>query len=72
MIGMLDTFMSSALKLGLELVPADVTQTLSEAELINLLPQFDGWIIGDDPATMQVFNAGQRGHLKAAVNGVWC
>ena len=67
MLGMFDAFVAPALELGLELVPAEVTQTLSEAELIELLPQFDGWIIGDDPATQQVFKAGQNGSLKAAV-----
>lgn len=67
MLGMFDAFVSPALQLGLQLVPAQVTQTLSEAELIQLLPQFDGWIIGDDPATQQVFEAGHRGALKAAV-----
>ena len=67
MLGMFDEFVAPALELGLELVPAEVTQTLSEAELIELLPQFDGWIIGDDPATQQVFEAGQSGSLKAAV-----
>lgn len=67
MLGMLEAFVARAQELGLELVPAEVTQTLSEAELIELLPQFDGWIIGDDPATQQVFEAGQRGSLKAAV-----
>jgi D-3-phosphoglycerate dehydrogenase len=67
MLGMLEAFVVPARELGLELVPAEVTQTLSEAELIELLPQFDGWIIGDDPATQQVFKAGQRGSLKAAV-----
>ncbi|MEB3258430.1 MAG: phosphoglycerate dehydrogenase, partial [Cyanobacteriota bacterium] len=67
MLGMLEAFKAPAQELGLELVPAEVTQTLSEAELIELLPQFDGWIIGDDPATQQVFEAGQRGLLKAAV-----
>jgi D-3-phosphoglycerate dehydrogenase len=67
MLGMLEAFVAPALELGLELVPAEVTQTLSEAELIELLPQFDGWIIGDDLATQQVFEAGQRGSLKAAV-----
>lgn len=45
----------------------DVVQTLSEAELIELTPQFDGWIIGDDPATRAVFTAGKAGLLKAAV-----
>lgn len=67
MLGMLEAFVAPALELGLELVPVEVTQTLSEAELIALLPQFDGWIIGDDPATQQVFEAGQGGSLKAAV-----
>ncbi len=45
----------------------DVTQTLSEDELVDLLPQFDGWIIGDDPATRRVFEAGKKGIFKAAV-----
>jgi D-3-phosphoglycerate dehydrogenase len=67
MLGMFDAFVAPALELGLELVPAEVTQTLSEAELIKLLPQYDGWIIGDDPASHQVFEAGHRGCLKAAV-----
>ncbi len=45
----------------------DVVQTLSEDELIQLVPKFDGWIIGDDPATAAVFEAGKAGTLKAAV-----
>jgi D-3-phosphoglycerate dehydrogenase len=44
-----------------------VSQTLTEAELIALLPDFDGWIIGDDPATRAVFAAGRAGRLRAAV-----
>ena len=67
MLGMLDAFVGPAQELGLDLIPAKVTQTLSENELIDLLPQFDGWIIGDDPASRQVFEAGHRGALKAAV-----
>jgi D-3-phosphoglycerate dehydrogenase len=67
MLGMLDSFQASARQLGIDLVPAEVTQNLNEAELVALLPQFDGWIIGDDPATQQVFEAGKRGSLKAAV-----
>ena len=67
MLGMFEDFVQPALKLGMELVPAQVTQTLSEAELIDLLPEFDGWIIGDDPASKKVFTAGKEGRLKAAV-----
>jgi D-3-phosphoglycerate dehydrogenase len=44
-----------------------VVQTLSEDELVALVPDFDGWIIGDDPATRRVFESGKRGKLKAAV-----
>lgn len=45
----------------------NVLQTLSESELIDLVPHFDGWIIGDDPVTYSVLKAGKAGQLKAAV-----
>jgi D-3-phosphoglycerate dehydrogenase len=67
MLGMIDEFIPLAAERGFELVPAKVTQTLSEEELIELLPQYDGWIIGDDPATRRVFEAAKAGKLKAAV-----
>lgn len=52
---------------GIQTVCPDVAQTLSEEQLVRLVPQFDGWIIGDDPATRRVFEAGKKGSLKAAV-----
>ncbi|MEL7090196.1 MAG: NAD(P)-dependent oxidoreductase [Pseudomonadota bacterium] len=67
MLGQIDRFHGYAAERGLTLVPAKTTQTLSEAELMALLPGYDGWIIGDDPATHQVFAAGQAGRLRAAV-----
>lgn len=67
MLGQFDKFIEPAIKLGLELVPAQTTQVLSETELVSQLPNFDGWIIGDDPATKKVFEAGVAGKLKAAV-----
>ena len=67
MIGIKDQVLDRFLALGLEPVFATVVQTLSEAELIELVPQFDGWIIGDDPATRTVLAAGRAGRLKAAV-----
>lgn len=42
-------------------------QVLAEETLIELVPQFDGWIIGDDPATAAVFAAGKAGKLRAAM-----
>tara|TARA_R110001592_G_scaffold56881_4_gene173093 strand:- start:8900 stop:9805 length:906 start_codon:yes stop_codon:yes gene_type:complete len=67
MLGMKDQFIPYMESKGIEAYCANVVQTLSEAELIELVPQFDGWIIGDDPATRQVFEAGKAGRLKAAV-----
>ncbi|MEJ2767037.1 phosphoglycerate dehydrogenase [Photobacterium sp. MCCC 1A19761] len=67
MLGMFNEFLEPASKLGLELVAAETTQVLCEDELMSLLPDFDGWIIGDDPATKKVFESGIKGKLKAAV-----
>ena len=67
MLGQIDRFHDFAEDLGLKLHPAQTTQILSEAELIALLPEYDGWIIGDDPATAEVFEAAQSGRLTAAV-----
>jgi D-3-phosphoglycerate dehydrogenase len=67
MLGMFKEFVDPAMQLGVELVAANTTQVLSEPELIEILPQYDGWIIGDDPATKKVFEAGVNGRLKAAV-----
>lgn len=67
MLRAIDEFRPLFAAQGIDLTPADVVQVLSEEELINLVPQFDGWIIGDDPATAQVFEAATAGRLKAAV-----
>jgi len=52
---------------NIDLITPNVIQTLSEEELIAIVPEVDGWIIGDDPATRKVFEAGRSGNLKAAV-----
>jgi len=67
MLGQIELFADYAAERGLKLHPAKVTQIMSEAELKDLLPGYDGWIIGDDPATRSVFEAGQSGRLRAAV-----
>lgn len=67
MLGMIDEFIPVAAARGIELVPAAVTQVLSQDELCALLPEFDGWIIGDDPATRRVFETACAGRLRAAV-----
>jgi D-3-phosphoglycerate dehydrogenase len=67
MLGQIDRFYDHAVERDLKLHPAQVTQILSEEELKEILPNYDGWIIGDDPATRAVFEAGQAGKLRAAV-----
>lgn len=67
MLGQIDRFTDYAAERGIRLVPAKVTQTLSVPELLVAVPQYDGWIIGDDPATRDVFVAAKAGKLKAAV-----
>jgi len=67
MLGMQEQFLPMLEAKGIKTHCPDVVQTLSEEELIGLLPDYDGWIIGDDPATRRVFEAGRKGNLKAAV-----
>lgn len=67
MLGVIDHYDEFAKTQGIELTCPRVTQTLSEEELIELVPHHDGWIIGDDPASDKVLKAGSEGMLKAAV-----
>lgn len=67
MLGMIEEFRHIFEEKGIELVTPKIVQTLSEEELIEILPGMDAWIIGDDPATERVFTAGVHGNLKAAV-----
>jgi len=67
MLGLIHEFQDAFREKGLECVPAKVTQVLSVEELKELTPQFDGWIIGDDPANRDVIEAAVKGKLRAAV-----
>lgn len=67
MLGLINEFQAAFAERGLECVAARVNQVKSEAELIEEVPLYDGWIIGDDPATRAVVEAGVKGRLRAAV-----
>lgn len=67
MLGMIDEFRPVFEAQNLELTAANVVQTMSEEELIETVPNFHGWIIGDDPATASVLQAGKNGLLEAIV-----
>lgn len=67
MLGMIESFQPIFAKYGINVTAPEVVQTLSIDELKKIVPEHDGWIIGDDPATREVFTAGHAGRLKAAV-----
>jgi len=67
MLGQIEQFREDFAMRGAELTCPNVVQTLSIEDLIDIVPHHDGWIIGDDPATAAVFEAGKNGRLKAAV-----
>ena len=54
-------------ELGWDVIVPEFTQVMAEERLMATLPDYDGWIIGDDPATRAVFEAGRKGRLRAAV-----
>ena len=67
MIKRIDLYQSELKKYDLEVIIPQFTQVMKEADLIDIIGNYDGWIIGDDPATRAVFEAGKRGNLKAAI-----
>ena len=52
---------------GLEPIVVAMEQTLAAEELKELLPNVDGWILGDDLASEEVLTAGKQGRLRAVV-----
>ena len=67
MLGMIGAVRPFCEAKGIALTTPNVVQVLSVEELKELVPEHDGWIIGDDPATGEVFAAGRQGRLRAAV-----
>ncbi len=67
MLGMIDEFRPRFKDMGVELVAPQVVQIMTEDELCGILPEMDGWIIGDDPATARVLETGRAGRLRACV-----
>lgn len=67
MLNQIHLFQDKFTELGFECTFPKVSQTLTVKELLELVPQHDGWIIGDDPATREVFFAGKQARLRAAV-----
>jgi len=51
----------------IEVVIPDFNQTLSEEELMELLPTMDAWIIGDDLTNEKIISNAVKGKFKAAI-----
>lgn len=67
MINQINEFHADFKKYGFNYFAPKVNQVLPEHELIRLVPEFDGWIVGDDHANHAVLNAGLNGKLRAIV-----
>ena len=67
MIKQRESFEATFNELGIMPTWAKIVQQFTEKELVDILPEFDGWIVGDDPCTRDVLVAGKRGKLKALV-----
>lgn len=67
MLKQIDEFKHLFEEKNIELITPNVVQVLTEEELLKLVPEVDAWIIGDDPATAKVFEAGKNGKLKVAI-----
>jgi D-3-phosphoglycerate dehydrogenase len=56
----IDYYRSFFAERNIEIVVPDIVQQMSEAELLEIIAQFDGVIAGDDPFTAQVLEQGKR------------
>ena len=56
MLGSIELFAPLMRERGLEFDAPNFTQTMPERELEKCIGDYDGWIIGDDPATKAVRN----------------
>lgn len=56
----IDHYRSFFAERNIEIVVPDIVQQMSEAELLEIIDQFDGVIAGDDPFTARVLEQGKR------------
>lgn len=67
MIGLMGELKETFDELGWDTHVPPMQQIVPEHELLTLVPQFDGWIAGDDPVTKKVMAAGRAGRLRGIV-----
>ena len=67
MIGLLPQLQEDIEKNNIKITVPDFTAIMSEDKLCQIIGDYDGWIIGDDPCNEKVIAAGVKGKLKALV-----
>lgn len=67
MVGMVHTFSKDFENANFDVTVPEFTQEMSEDALCGIIGDYDGWIIGDDPASRRVLEAGVKGRLKACM-----
>ena len=67
MIGIVDQLSEQFHAAQFDVFVPEFTQEMSEDGLCEIIADYDGWIIGDDPATRRVLEVGRRGRLKACM-----
>lgn len=67
MIGIVDQLRDKFEAAQFDVFVPDFTQEMSEESLCEIIGDYDGWIIGDDPATRRVLENGKHGRLKACM-----
>ena len=67
MIGIIEKFEQDFKDANFDVTIPHFTQEMSENDLCKIIDRYDGWIIGDDPATRRVLEVGKKGKLKACM-----
>lgn len=67
MLNAIDSFREKFDELNWDVTTPSVVQTVSERVLRDILPDHDGWIIGDDILTAETIELGVQRQFKAAV-----
>lgn len=67
MLNFIDEFKIFFKEKKINIICPSFAQTLPISELVQILPQCDGWIIGDDIADERILKIGSNGKLKAIV-----
>ena len=70
MIHQIENYISRFEELRYEFFVPEFIQTLFKDELISLVPKYDGWIIGDDPASRDVLLSGKNGIKSHSEMGI--